>query len=161
MPYTFQLFIGVFSPSLTLRLFGEVVLPGGGDLYEVSQENGAYVLRSRYIMEWENERILKHTGMKLRTCVSCSILKPDEVDVDSMIERLIYRIGYEVSHDFILLENVEDVILMRKNLEAVLNDSAENRFEIDDYVVPHKSQHLPKLNLKEENENGNDMDNRN
>ncbi len=150
MSYTLQFFIGVFSPSLTLRLFGEVVLPGGGDFYEVSQEGGAYVLRSRYIMEWENERIREHTGMKLRTCVSCSILKPGEVDVDSMIERLIYRAGYEVSHDFLLLENGEDVILMRKDLQAVLNDSAENRFEIDNYVLPHKLQHLPKLNLKEE-----------
>ena len=119
------------------------------------------MLRSRYITEWENERILEHTGMNLRTCVSCTVLKPGEVDVDNMIERLIYRAGYEVSHDFLLLENGEDVILIRKDLEAVLNDSAENRFEIDNYVVPHKSQRLAKFNLKEENPNGNDMDNRN
>lgn len=47
MSYNFQLYIAVFSPSITLRLFDEVVRSGGEDSYELSKNDGAYVLRSR------------------------------------------------------------------------------------------------------------------
>ena len=55
MPQNIQLYIAFYSPSIALRFLGEVVLPGGGDYYKISKEDGAFVLRSRYITEWENE----------------------------------------------------------------------------------------------------------
>lgn len=161
MLYSFQLFIAVFSPSIALRLFGEVVLPGGGECYEVSKNDGAYLLRSKYITEWENDRIFEQTGMNLRTCVTSFVIRPTEVEIDDMIKRLIYRIGSETSHDLLLLENAADIIMMQKNYDIVVNENAVRRFDFDNYNFAYQVHQLPKLNLKEENPNGNNMDNRN
>lgn len=161
MANSFELYIKPYSPSIALRLFGELVLPGGGDNYEITKNDGAYVLCSRYISEWENERIQERAGMNLRTCVSCSIIRPREVDAIDIIQRLIAHVYREITHDFLLLENGEDIILMRKDWNALVNTGAERRFDIDLYDREHEIRELPKLNLKEENPNGNDMDNRN
>lgn len=151
MSNTFHLYITPYSPSIALRLFGELVLPGGGDNYEISKNDGAYVLRSRYITEWENQRIQEQVGMHLRTCVICSIIRPREVDAIDMIHRLIAHIYREITHDFLLLENGEDIILMRKDWSALINSGADQRFDIDLYDREHEIRGLPKFNLKEEN----------
>lgn len=151
MSNTFQLYITPYSPSIALRLFGELVLPGGGDSYEIAKNDGAYVLRSRYITEWENERIQERVGMELRTCVSCSIIRPREVDAIDIIHCLIAHIYREITHDFLLLENGEDIILMRKDWSALVNSGADQRFDIDLYDREHEIRELPKFNLKEEN----------
>ena len=161
MAYMFQFFIAVFSPSITLRLFGEVVLPGGGEFYAVSKDDGAYVLRSRFITEREHQRLLEQTGMDLRTCVTCSVRRPGYVNTDRIIERLLYRTDYEVSHDFLLLENGEHIIMMRKDLKAVINESVKDRIDTDFYYGPHSFQQLPKINITEKIPNGNCMDSRN
>ena len=105
-----QLYIAFYSPSIALRLFGEIVLPGGGNNYEITKNDGAYVLRSRFVTEWEKSLIREHAGMELQTRVSCSVLRPGEVDVTKMIERMIDHIYCEITHDFLLLENDEDII---------------------------------------------------
>ena len=155
-----QLYIAFYSPSIALRLFDELVLPGGEDNYEISKNDGAYVLRSRYITEWENERIQKRARMKLRTCVSCSVLRPGEVDVTEMIERMIDHIYCEISHDFLLLENGEDIIVMRKDGVALVNTKVRKSFGSEVCDRRYEIRDLPKFNLKEENPNGNSMDNR-
>ena len=160
MPYTFQLYIAVFSPSIALRLFGEVVLPGGGASYELSEKDGAYVLRSRYIAEWERTHIHEATGMQLRTCETCSVLRPDEVNADELIIRLIDWIAYEIGHEFLLVENDEDIIIIRNDLDLLITQHGE-RLDYDFHELVYQIRDLPKLNLKEEKQNGNDMDNRN
>lgn len=156
-----QLYIAFYSPSIALRLFGEVVLPGGGDNYEISKNDSAYVLRSRYISEWEKERIREQAGMDLRTYVSCSVLRPGEVDVTDMINRMIDHIYCEISHDFLLLEDGEDVIVMRKRGMVLVNTNVSRSFGSEVCDRQYEICELPKFRLKEENPNGNDMDNRN
>ena len=146
-----QLYIAFYSPSIALRLFGELVLPGGEDNYEISKDDGAYVLRSRYISEWEEGRIQEQAGMSLRTCVSCSVLRPGEVDVTDMINRMIDHIYCEISHDFLLLENGEDVIVMRKGGMALVNTNVSKSFGSEVCDRRYEICDLPKFNLKEEN----------
>ena len=147
MSNTFQLYITPYSPSIALRLFGELILPGGGDNYEISKNDGAYILRSRTVTAWENKRIQERTGMKLRTCVSCTVVRPSEVDVTDMIHHLIAHIYREITHDFLLLENGEDIVLMRKDWNALVNTGAEQRFDIDLYDREHQIRELPKFKL--------------
>lgn len=156
-----QLYIAFYSPSIALRLFGELVLPGGEDNYEISKNDGAYVLRSRYIAEWEKARIREQSGMNLRTCVSCSVMRLGEVDVTEMIDRMIDHIYCEITHDFLLLENGEDIIVMRKDGMALVNTNVSKSFGSEVCDRRYEICDLPKFNLKEENPNGNDMDNRN
>lgn len=146
MSYNFQLYIAVFSPSITLRLFDEVVFPGGGTSYEVSKNDGAYVLRSGYISEWEQTRIQESAGLSLRTCVSCSILRPDEVNVDDMLIRLIDRTVYEISHDFMLLESGEDIIIVRNDLDLIVTPHME-RLDYELHDRSYEVRELPKLKL--------------
>ena len=156
-----QLYIAFYSPSIALRLFGEIVLPGGEDNYEISKNDGAYLLRSRYITEREKERIREHTGMELQTCVSCSVIRPSEADVFEMIDRMIEHIYCEITHDFLLLENDEDIIVMRKDGMTLVNTNVSKSFGSEVCDRRYEICDLPKFRLKEENPNGNDMDNRN
>ena len=159
MPQNIQLYIAFYSPSIALRFLGEVVLPGGGDNYEISKNDGAYVLRSRYIAEWEKTRIREQAGMDLRTYVSCSVLRPGEVDVTEMIDRMIDHIYCEITHDFLLLENGEDIIVMRKDGVALVNTNVKKSFGSEVCDRQYEICDLAKFNLKEENPNGNNMDN--
>lgn len=152
MSHSFQLYITPYSPSIALRLFGELVLPGGGNNYELPKDDGAYVLRSRYVTDRENELIQEYAGIKLRTCVSCSIVRPREVDAIDIVHRLIAHIYREITHDFLLLENGTDVILMRNDWHALVNSGAEHRFDIDLYDREHEIRDLPKLNMKQLNQ---------
>lgn len=148
MSRLFQLYITPYSPSIALRLFGELALPGGGNNYEIPKDDGAYVLRSRYVTDRENELIQEYAGMKLRTCVSCSIVRPREVDAIDIVHRLIDHIYREITHDFLLLENGAEVILIRKDWHALVNSGAEHRFDIDLYDREHEIRKLPKLNMR-------------
>ena len=156
-----QLYIAFYSPSIALRLFGEVVLPGGDDCYEISKNEGAYVLRSRYMTERERTRIQKRTGTHLRTCVSCSVMRPGEVDVTKMIDRMIDHIYCEITHDFLLLENGEDIIVMRKDWMTVVNTNVTKSFGSEVCDRQYQVREMPKFSLKEENPNGNNVDYRN
>ena len=155
-----QLYIAFYSPSIALRLFGEVVLPGGGDSYEIPKNDGAYVLRSRFITKREKEVIRERAGMELRTCVSCTVMRPGEVDVTAMIDRMIDHIYCEISHDFLVLENGEDIIVMRKDGMALVNTHVTRSFGDEVCDRWYEIRELPKFRLREENPNGNDMDNR-
>lgn len=146
MSYDFQLYIAVFSPSITLRLFDEVVRHGGGDSYEVSKDGGAYVLRSKYISEMEEALIQESTSLSLRTCVSCSVHRPDELNVDDMLIRLIDRTVYEISHDFMLLENGEDIIIVRNDLDLIVTPHME-RLDYELHDRSYEVRVLPKLKL--------------
>ncbi len=154
-----QLYIAFYSPSIALRLFGELVLPGGEDNYEISKNDGAYVLRSRYITGREKERIREHAGMELQTFVSCSVIRPSEADVVGMIDRMIEHIYCEITHDFLLLENGEDIIVMRKDGMTLVNTNVSKGFGSEVCDRRYEICDLPKFNLKEENPNGNNMDN--
>ena len=156
-----QLYIAFYSTSIALRLFGEVVLPGGKDNYEILKNHGAYVLRSRHITEWENGRILERTGMNLRTCVSCSVIRPSEANVADMIDQMINHIYCEITHDFLLLENGEDIIVMRKDRMTVVKTDVTKSFGSEVCDRQYQVRDLAKFNLKEEKQNGNNMDNRN
>lgn len=151
MWHDIQLYIAFYSPSIAMRLFGELVLPGGEANYEISKNDGAYVLRSRYIKEWEKARLRERAGMKLRTCVSCSVLRPKEVDVTEMIERMIDHIYCEITHDFLLLENGEDIIVMRKDGIALVNTNVSKSFGSEVCDRQYEICELPKFRLKEEN----------
>ncbi|MYD10711.1 MAG: hypothetical protein F4X02_11800 [Chloroflexi bacterium] len=155
-----QLYIAFYSPSIALRLFGELVLPGGGDKYELTKKDGAYVLRSRYITEWEKARIREHSDMELRTRLSCSVLRPGEVDVTDTINRMIDHIYCEITHDFLLLENGKDTIALRKDWMTLVNTNVKKSFGSEVCDRQYEIRHLPKFNLEENNPNGNSMDNR-
>ena len=149
-----QLYIAFYSPSIALRLLGEIVLPGGEDSYEISKNDGAYVLRSRYITEWEKARIREQSGMYLRTRVSCSVMRPGEVDVTEMIDRMIDRIYCEITHDFLLLENGEDIIVMRRDGMALVNTNVSRSFGSEVCDRQYEICDLPRFNLKEEESDG-------
>lgn len=89
-------------------------------------------------------RIQKRTGMNLRTCASCYVLRPDEVNVDDMLIRLIDRAVYESSHDFLLLENGEDIIVMRKELDLVVTKHME-RLDYEVHDRSYEVRELPKF----------------
>ena len=107
------------------------------------------MLRSKYISEREETHLQESTGLYLRTCVSCSVLRPDEVNVDDMLIRLIDRTVYEISHDFLLLENGEDIIIVRKDLDLIVTPQME-RLDYELHDRSYEIRELPKFNLKEE-----------
>ena len=148
MSYRFQFYIAVFSPAISLRLFDEVVHRLGRDSYEISRSDGAYVLRSEYISEREGAIIQASTGLNLRTSVSCWVLRPAEVNVDDMLIRLIDRTVYEISHDFLLVENYQNIIILRKNYDIIVTPLMDRlAYQIHDRS--YEVQELPRLDVSE------------
>lgn len=98
--------------------------------------------------------------MELRTRLSCSVLRPGEVDVTEMIERMIDHIYCEITHDFLLLENGDDIIAMRKDWMTLVNTNVKKSFGSEVCDRQYQLRDLPKFNLEENNPNGNSMDNR-
>ena len=156
-----QLYIAFYSPSISLRLFGEVVLPGGEDNYEISKMTALMCCVPDTSQSGKRRAYENKSGMELRTCVSCSVMRPGEVDVTEMIDRMIDHIYCEITHDFLLLENREDIIVMRKDGVALVNTNVSRSFGSEVCDRQYEICDLPKFNLKEENSNGNGMDNRN
>ena len=141
----FQLYIAFFTPSIVLRFFGEVVLPGGGDSYEVSQDDGAYRLQSRYTTELEKERIHALAGMDLRTRVACSVIRPDDVSVAEIVSGLVDRLVYDISRDFLITDGLGEIIIMRSDYDLTLNEGMKERFSIDIADRSYEIRRLPLL----------------
>ena len=78
-----------------------------------------------------------------------------------MVKRLISKVYFDIRHDFLLLENGEHIVVLRRDGGSVVNTGVAERFGFDFENRWYEIRELPKFNLKEENPNGNDMDNRN
>ena len=87
-------------------------------------------------------------------------MRPGEIDVTDMIERMIDHIYCEITHDFLLLENGEDIIAMRKDWMTLVNTHVKKSFGSEVCDRQYQIRDLPKINLEENNPNGNSMDNR-
>ena len=146
MAYDFQLYIEFFTPSIVMRFFNEVILPGGGDSYEVSKDDGAYLLQSRYVTELENERIRALTGMELRTRVACAIhQRPDVVSAADIVSGLVDRLVYDISRDFLIADGRGEIIIMRRDYDLTLNEGMEERFKLDIADRSYDVRRLPLL----------------
>ena len=145
MAYDFQLYIEFFTPSIVMRFFNEVILPGGGDSYEISKDNGAYLLQARYVTELENERIHALTGMELRTQVACSIARPNAVSAAHIVSGLVDRLVYDISRDFLIADGRGEIIIMRRDYDLTVNEGMEERFKLDIVDRSYDVRRLPLL----------------
>ena len=141
------LYIAFFSPSIALRFFDEVVLPGGKDSYEVSKDDGAYLLRSRFVDAIENERIFHLTGMTMRTLVTVSMVRPSEVSIVAMVSSVAFRLANQIRREFMLVDDVNRIILMRKGHDLILNDGMEANYELDIYDLHFEVRQLRPLSF--------------
>ena len=145
MAHDFQLYIAFFSPSIVMRFFGEVVLPGGEASYELSKDDGAYLLHSRFATELEKERIHTLTGMDLRTRVACSVIRPEDVSMAEIVSGLVDRLVYDISRDFLIANGLGEIIIMRRDYDLTLNEGMEDRFSIDIADRSYEIRRLPRL----------------
>ena len=145
MAYDFQLYIEFFTPSIVMRFFNEVILPGGGDSYEISKEDGAYLLQSRYATALEKERIHALTGSDLRTQVACSIKRPDVVSAADIVSGLVDRLVYDISRDFLIADGQGEIIIMRRDYDLTLGEGMEERFNLDIAERSYDVRRLPLL----------------
>ena len=77
-----------------------------------------------------------------------------------MIERMINHIYCEITHDFLLLENGEVIIVMRKDGITLVNTHVKKSFGSEVCDRQYQIRDLPKFNLEENIPNGNCMDKR-
>lgn len=140
-----QLYIAFFTPSIALRFFDEVVLPGGADSYEVSKDDGAYLLRSRYTNSIENERIHLLTGINIRTRVSVSVVRPSEVSTMALVSSTAFRLAHEITREFLLVDDMNKIIIMREGRDLIVNEGMEARFDLDVHDLHFEVRQLPPL----------------
>jgi len=145
MAYDFQLYIEFFTPSIVMRFFNEVILPGGGDRYEVSKDDGAYLLQSRYANALDKERIRALTGMELRTKVACSIARPNAVSAADIVSGLVDRLVYDISRNFLIADGRGEIIIMRRDYDLTVNEGMEERFKLDIVDRSYDVRRLPLL----------------
>lgn len=146
MSYDFEIFVTGVSPAEAMNLF-DIEVEEGKESYKIPKDDGAYVFYSGFTRKFASEIIFEGTGMNLETYAWCSISRGGGLKTGQMQTNLIDNALHNISSDFLVVNQFESIVAMRKSGEVIVNALADKEFGIDLSIfdMPHQFRDLPYL----------------
>lgn len=140
MSYSFEIFITGLTPAQAIRLF-DIDVEEGNESYAVPIDDGTCVFYSGFSSKLANEYILERIDMSLETYASCTQRGDHRGEFKTP---LIDNALHKTDSDFLVLSQLEEIIVMRKSGEVIVNADVRNMgvTTLDIFDMPHEMREL-------------------
>ncbi|MCY4063206.1 MAG: hypothetical protein OXG53_12610 [Chloroflexi bacterium] len=83
----------------------------------------------------------------MRTLVTVSMVRPGDVSIVAMVSSVAFRLAHQIRREFMLVDDLNRIILMRKGHDLIVNDGMEANYELDIYDLHFEVRQLLLLDI--------------